>query len=138
MIENAPKGTFTFSKSERLNKKKLIKELFSEGSSFFLYPFKVLYLPKQRSEDLPVHQVLFSVPKKRFKRAVQRNLIKRRLREAYRLNRLALQVFETHGESVLLAFVYVGKEIQPYSSLEPKLKGALERLSDKLHPANKP
>ncbi len=74
---------FTFKKSERLSSKKDIQELFNNGSSFYLYPFKVITLPADTSK---LHQVLFSVPKRLFKRAVDRNLLKRRMREAYRLN----------------------------------------------------
>src|SRR5690606_26144620 len=77
-----------FPKSERLSSKKNIKELFSRGSSFHLYPFKVIYLPNPNPQpDTSLIQVLFTVPKRNHKRAVDRNKIKRRLKEAYRRNK---------------------------------------------------
>ena len=80
-------GTFSLPKSERLYKKKDIQELFDKGSSFYLYPFRI-FVQKQSEQN--IHQVLFSVSKKNFKKAVDRNRIKRRMREAYRLNKGAL------------------------------------------------
>ena len=80
-------GKFTFKKSERLSQKKSIQELFDKGSSFYLYPFKVFFIPS----EAPDHQILISVPKNIFKRAVDRNTIKRRIREGYRLNKSKLR-----------------------------------------------
>ena len=77
---------YTFKKEERLCNKKLIDELFHNGSSFLCYPFKVSWLLVDEPAQFPA-QVLFSVSKKRYKRAVDRNLIKRRMREAYRLHK---------------------------------------------------
>ncbi|NJK85208.1 MAG: hypothetical protein HC906_03830 [Bacteroidales bacterium] len=72
---------FTFKKFERLTSKILIDRLFSEGKIFVVYPLKIFYLNGDFSFDAPA-QVLISVPKKNFKKAVSRNLIKRRLRES--------------------------------------------------------
>lgn len=116
---------YHFQKSERLNSKKSIKELFSKGSSFFIYPFKVIYL----AGNSPVPQVLFTVPKKSFKKAVERNLIRRRVKEIYRLNKHI--IWSEAGESISLsvAFIYVAKDILPYNQMETKLKKCLLRLS---------
>src|SRR5580698_8922914 len=78
--------TYTFTKEERLCNKKLIHELFHKGSSFLCYPFKVSWLAVAEPQQFPA-QVLLSVSKKRFKHAVDRNLLKRRIREAYRLGK---------------------------------------------------
>ncbi|WP_254448745.1 ribonuclease P protein component [Spirosoma rhododendri] len=80
----------TFTKSERLCSKKILGELFTKGSTavgtFYLFPFRVLYLNKPEAADaLPA--IVITVPKRQFKRAVDRNLIRRRVREAYRLNK---------------------------------------------------
>src|ERR1700712_3819701 len=78
--------TYTFTKEERLCNKKLIDQLYHNGSSFLCYPFKVSWLMATDLQPFPA-QVLFSVSKKRYKKAVDRNLIKRRIREAYRLHK---------------------------------------------------
>lgn len=117
---------YRLSKSERLHADKLIKELFSEGSSFFLYPFKVQFFVKKDGGD-GTSQVLFSVSKKKIKKAVGRNLIKRRMREAYRLNKALLSPVP-HGLSVGL--IYVSSELIEYSEIEAKVKLALRKLAN--------
>ena len=77
---------YTFKKEERLCNKKLIDKLFHNGSSFLCYPYRVSWLAVAEVVEFPV-QVLIAVPKKRYKRAIDRNLLKRRIREAYRLNK---------------------------------------------------
>lgn len=116
---------YRLSKSERLHADKLIKELFSEGSSFFLYPFKVQFFVKRDGDG--TSQVLFSVSKKKIKKAVGRNLIKRRMREAYRLNKALLSPVP-HGLSVGL--IYVSSELIEYSGIEAKIKLALKKLAN--------
>ncbi len=117
----------TFPKAERLHSKKLIQELFEKGSSFYLYPFKVLYGP---SPVQGPHQALFSVSKRKFKRAVDRNLIKRKIREAYRLNKHILTSDQEQQPSLLIAYIYTGKEIPDYHFLEKRLSKSLRRLVD--------
>lgn len=117
---------FKLPKSERLHAEKRIKELFNEGSSFFLYPFKVVFLVKKELEDQP-NQVLFSVSKKKIRKASGRNFIKRRLKETYRLNK---QLLSTKG--ILLGFIFVGNPEMSFSEIEPRMKLALERLQKEL------
>lgn len=120
---------YTLKKEERLCSKKLIDELFHNGSSFLCYPFKVTWL--LADADHPV-QVLFSVPKKRYKRAVDRNLAKRRMREAYRL--LKQDNLYAHLDlqrQLLFSITYVGKEIGVYSFFEKKMLVALGQLIQK-------
>ncbi|WP_026967869.1 ribonuclease P protein component [Algoriphagus terrigena] len=113
-------------KSERLHAERVIKELFSEGSSFFLYPFKVIFL---RKIDLvgQANQVLFSVSKKKIKRANGRNFIKRRFKEAYRLNKHLLP-----SDGIILGFIFVGKAEMSFAEIEPKMIQALNKLSQEL------
>src|SRR5258705_10665449 len=94
---NAPR--FTFKKEERLSRKKLIDELFKSGSSFYLAPFKIIFLKNKEGiisnllgsgENRFPAQVLISVSTKNFKRSVDRNKIKRLIREAYRMNKHVL------------------------------------------------
>ena len=116
-------GTFSFPKSERLYKKKDIQELFDKGSSFYLYPFRVIV---QRQPTQDTNQVLFSVSKKNFKRAVDRNLIKRRMREAYRLNKAALP--ET--SKLQMAYIYTAKDILLFDQIRDKMVATFKRLGE--------
>jgi ribonuclease P protein component len=114
---------FAFRKEERLNKEKWIQELFAKGSSFHLYPFKVLFLPHPE-EQQSVNQVLISVSARNFKRAVDRNTIKRRIREAYRLNKAAIP----SAHKWLIAYIYIAKEILPSDIIHDKLPLTFERF----------
>ena len=107
-------------KSERLHAEKSIKELFEKGSSFFLYPFKVMFWVGEGLEESP-NQVLFSVSKKKIKKATGRNYIKRRLKEAYRLNKSLLP-----QSGLLLGFIFVGEANMCFGDLEPKMKQVLQ------------
>ena len=113
----------TFKKSERLSDKKNIEELFKNGSYFYLYPLKVVVLPSLHSNT---HQVLFSVPKKSFKRAVDRNLLKRRMREAYRLHKHLLL---TEPNVLSIAYIYTSKEVVNYQTIAHQIKESLNRLN---------
>ena len=119
---------YTFTKKERLSSKKLIDQLFTEAKTFFSYPFKVFYLFKDAERDLPV-QVLITVSKKNFKKAVDRNKIKRLVREGYRLNKLPLHDYlNENNKSVLFGLVYVGETILLPQEIERKLILILQRL----------
>ena len=114
---------FSFSKRERLSKKKDIEAVFATGKSFNLHPLRVLFTPHPDS-SIVAHQVLFSVPARSFKRAVDRNLLKRRLREAYRLNKSKL----TSTVKLNVAYIYIAKEILPFKAIEAKLVESFNRL----------
>jgi ribonuclease P protein component len=118
---------FSFSKKEKLKSNLLIGKLFSNGTSVYAAPVKLFYATLQ--ENSPVHttKAAFSVPKRNFKRAVARNRIKRLMREAYRLNRT--EFFRQHNNSsLLLLFVYTGKEMPAYHDIEPKIILTLQQL----------
>lgn len=117
-------GEFSFSKQERLRKKKDIESLFGGGKSLNLPPLRVLFKPNS-DQSISTHQVLFSVPVRNFKRAVDRNLIKRRLREAYRLNKSKLLT----GTKLMVAYIYKAKEILPFSVIEEKMVQSFKRLN---------
>ena len=118
--------SFSLKKHEILRSKKNIQELFETGSSFFLYPFKIFFLPAKDPKNC---QVLFSVSKKYFKKAVDRNLIRRRMREAYRLNKMNLKANQNDTFSISIALIYISKFKLPYSEIESKLKQVFERLN---------
>jgi ribonuclease P protein component len=115
-------GKFSFHKGERLKKEKLIQELFTKGSSFNLYPFRVVYLPNPHEESF--HQALFTAPARTFKRAVDRNKIKRRSREAYRLQKNGLN--ET--PKLIIGFIYIAKELVDYDQVEKAIGKAIDKL----------
>ena len=119
--------SYSFPKEEHLCRKKLINELFGRGSSFGLYPLRLVWLPTAAPTAAPP-QVLVSVSKRSFKRAVDRNYLKRLLREAYRLQKYRL-LEAPGGHSVgRLAIIYTGKEKKPFTLVEKKLISGLERL----------
>lgn len=118
----------TFRKDERLSSKKLIELLFSNGQSFKLHPFRVVWVRSEKPLPAPV-QVLISVSKKAFKHAVDRNLIKRRLREAYRCNKDPFYSFLTErNECCLLALIYTGYKVVSSVETELKIISVLNRL----------
>ncbi|MDN3669571.1 ribonuclease P protein component [Echinicola jeungdonensis] len=110
-------------KNERLHSKKLIKELFDKGSSFFLYPFKVFYLPVDEAAN---HQVLFSVSKRKIKKAVHRNYVKRRVKEAYRLNKSL--ILDVSSKNKIIALVYIAPEVRDFHFIQNKVRKILKRL----------
>lgn len=120
----------TFKKEERLCSKKSLDLLFKSGSSFLLYPFRVSYLFIDETHQYPV-QVVINVSKKRFKRAVDRNLIKRRTREAYRLQKESLlyALLTNHNDLLLLSLQFIGKEKYDYAFFEKKMALALKKLT---------
>lgn len=123
----------TFKKEERLCNKKLIDELFHNGSSFLCYPFKASWLIVEGAQTVPA-QVLFAVSKKRYKRAVDRNVLKRRMREAYRLHKLE-QLYNflmQANKHIILSIGYIGKEINEYKLIEKKMQKLLAQLCEGL------
>lgn len=116
-------GLFSFRKEERLKRKKYIEELFNRGFSFYLYPFKVFYLPHPDITH-PSHQVLISVSSRNFKRAVDRNLIKRRTREAYRLQKNKFSL----NSKFIIAFLYTSKEILSFVEIKDKILLAVAKI----------
>ena len=124
---------YTFKKEERLCNKKLIDELFRNGSSFLCYPFKASWQLTQMPQQYPA-QVLLSVSKKRFKRAVDRNLIKRRMREAYRLHKFQhlYNLLIGIDKKIVLSLGYIGKDIVPYAVAERKMLKLLMQLNKEI------
>jgi len=120
----------TFTKEERLCSKRKIDSLFHSGSSFIVYPFRVVYFASPSQENLYPVQVILSVSKRRFKHAHDRNRIKRLIREVYRLQKNELLYEEANKLSLNLdmAIQYVGKEELGFELLFAKMNKTLKQL----------
>ena len=128
---NINKKDFTFKKKERLCSKKVIDRLFTEGESFLVFPLKFVFLSTSLPTSFPV-QAGFSVGKKTFKKAVQRNQIKRKMREAYRLNKHNL--YENAGEKQIALFIlFIGKTIPDYRQVDDAMNKGLKKLLKEIH-----
>ena len=127
---------YTLPRSERISSLKAIRRLFSEGRGGFVYPIRYMALSsdsaqseESKSEERGV-EVLFSVPKKFHKRANKRNLLKRRMREAYRLNRqLLVEKLGAQAKELDLALIYSAKELHSYKTIENVIRKVLEQVS---------
>lgn len=123
----------TLGKPERLCSKKQIEKMFSGGSkSFSIYPLRVVFIPADKREDA-LASILVSVSKKRFKKAVDRNRIKRQIREAYRRNKHELLRFLNEKETGLaIAFIYLSDKEVLTAEIEEKMKTLLARITEKV------
>jgi ribonuclease P protein component len=129
------KKQFTLSIDERLKSRKQIELLFSEGKKFSINPFRIFYLLNELTN--PVIQFGVGVSNKNFKKAVDRNRIKRLVREAWRLQKLPLQQkLKEKKRQLNIFFIYTGKEIPEYSEAVDKINKTLEKLGNILFPEN--
>ncbi|MFI3321109.1 MAG: ribonuclease P protein component [Rikenellaceae bacterium] len=129
--------SYKFPKSEKVCNVKEISLLF-RGESLFVYPFKIGYIIKENGDCLrdvnrpksakSTIKVLCSVGKRYSKSAVKRNLIKRRIREAYRLNRHILS--ESTEAQILLAFIFVSQKEESYEQIEKSMVKALRKIAE--------
>jgi ribonuclease P protein component len=120
---------FTFKKKERVTGEKRVETLFSGGQSFVAYPLRVVFLKMEPTVDLPSVSILISVPKKRIKRAIHRNRLKRLIRETYRLNKHLIDIKDYHLD---VAFIYVKDEPSDYTSIEKGMQKALNELTHRM------
>ena len=110
----------------------MIEELFASGESFLAYPLKVVFL-KTELTDVPPVQAAFAVSKRNFKRAVKRNILKRRMREAYRLNKPGFyQEITAMNLQLAVMFVFIGKEVVEYAVIQKAMISAFKKLLAKI------
>jgi ribonuclease P protein component len=118
---------YTFRKEEKLCSQRIISDIFLSGTSFLCYPLKVVWKDEVLPAIFPA-QVVFSVPKRIFKRAHDRNLLKRQLREIYRYRKNDLyQLLELNDRKIAIMIVYIAKEKLEFSQIE----GAMNKIITK-------
>ncbi len=122
----------TLSKKERLTNYKVINKVFSKsGKPFFCYPIliSVIHFTEEYSNKSPL-QILISVSKKKIKKASDRNVIRRRIREGYRLNKNILSnlIFD-NSQFKALTIIYLSKELLPYADIESSIKKLLHDIN---------
>ena len=130
----------TLSRAERLRSLSAIRRLFGEGKSGFAYPFRYNFLihnATQPASEEQIHssecvKIMFSVPKRFHKRANKRNLLRRRSKEAYRLNKLSLhEAVEAKGLDLDIALVYSTKEELSYKTIENAVRRILAEVQER-------
>ena len=122
----------TFSKRERIVSRKLIERLFSKGSSHStsVFPVRIVYIEKKREEGEEPVQILVSVSKRHFKRAVKRNRVKRQIREAYRHHKQILAEKVSQDMALAIAFIWLADELHDSQQVNRSVKRLLEKVAE--------
>ena len=125
----------TFRKRERIASLKLIETLFGGGcsQSVAAFPLRAVYMLSERQPNEAPVQLLISVPKKRFKHAVDRNRVKRQVREAFRQHKDLLYPVVPETQRLLLAFIWLSDEHRPSKEVEGRIVTLMRRISEKLN-----
>ena len=125
-------GTFSYNKFEKLKSRKQIELLFAKGKSISAFPVKVFYLPVDHTPVHPV-QVGVGVSARNFKKAVDRNTIKRRMREAYRLHKLPLhEHLVAQQKSVAVFILWIDKQMPTTAALQELMPAVIEKIIKQL------
>ena len=125
-------SNFSFPRAEHLKSKKLIEQLFEGGSKLKSRPLVVRYLEASLPEAVPC-QAMVSVSKRSFKRAVDRNRIKRLMRENWRLQKQpVLETLDAQQKQWAIVFIFVGKEMPTFEEMQKSMTTVVEQLTNAL------
>lgn len=125
--------SFTFKKEERLKSRKIIGSLFKEGKSFSMFPLRLVWKTVEREQAYPV-QFTVSVPKRSFPRAVHRNQIRRKIREAYRLQKhLLYEALAEDDQQYALMFLFIAKKAMTYQEIDQAVNKVIKRFIRQLN-----
>src|SRR6476619_6702358 len=117
---------FSYNKTEKLKSRKQTEQLFLKGKNFTIFPLKVFYLEVEEQDSALKAGV--GVSSRHFKKAVQRNRVKRLLREAYRTEKQPLHIYLNNNKKQLALFLFVDKELSEYNLLKEKTRLCIQRL----------
>lgn len=127
-------GKNTYSKEERLKSSIRINQVYTQGESGFCHPFKYYFIHQPSSPEVSgILKTCFSIPKRKFKKAVDRNRIKRLCKESFRLNK-SIYYQNCQNIDCDVYLIFIGKDIPDYVSMEKGMKNFLEKLSKHLSP----
>ncbi|MBO4826524.1 MAG: ribonuclease P protein component [Prevotella sp.] len=136
MKEAGEQAVCRLAKNERISSKLLIDQLFGGGGSRSMaaFPIRMVYLTVSRAADWPPVKIMVSVPKRCLKHAVERNRVKRQLREAYRQNKQLLwqRMGDNSERTLLLAFIWTDSSLHETAQVNRKMRNLLTRVSEKL------
>ncbi len=124
-------------RGERLRRRGAIRRLFESGESGFVFPLRYMWFaedvePEQDGETGITAEVMFSVPKRFHKRANKRNLLRRRVKESYRLQKSIIVKSAERGKSIDMALIYSVKDIKDYKSIDNAVRKILENIASQL------
>ena len=123
---------FEFPKKQKLCNETAIKEMFSNGKSFVIHPIRLVWKEEGNSDTVAIKSIIV-VPKKQLKLAADRNIVRRRMKEAYRLNKTEIEHFLVDKNKQLnIAIVYQNEKILSYKVIEEKIKLILGRLREEI------
>ena len=121
-----------FPLKEHLKSKSIIDKLYAEGASVTAYPLRAVFIEVPADSQEPAATILISVAKRRFRHAVDRNLVKRRIREAYRMNKNPfIDSLNTQGKKMAVAILYIDTKYNSTEFLMKKMSKLLTAITDK-------
>ena len=119
----------TFPLKEHLKSKSVIEQLYAKGASVTAYPLRAVFLEQEHDKQQPTATILISVAKKRFRHAVDRNLVKRRIREAYRTSKHTfVDALENNGKKIAVAILYIDTKHNSTAFIKRKMEKLLDNI----------